>query len=213
MCFHLLYQLYLTSQNVKCGLVAFIEPSVLIPHTTNTKHRYCMFECWNNNWHQILFFLRIIILIRKSKHLCFPVFSQFIEVQPNDGFGTLLPKETLEIDLIFSANKAKKYSFQLCCKSGINRLYLILVQMNCLAYGLNTETADMIQYSCWDPTFMARNHFTPLHQRFPPILPSSGCPTPTEALPFFDPFWGHGSRRHLHCYASPDQPRRSLWPL
>ncbi|KAL7399008.1 hypothetical protein ABVT39_018484 [Epinephelus coioides] len=46
---------------------------------------------------------------------------EFIEVQPNDGFGTLLPQETLEIDLIFSANKAKEYKFQLNCKSGINR--------------------------------------------------------------------------------------------
>ncbi|XP_030278233.1 cilia- and flagella-associated protein 74 isoform X3 [Sparus aurata] len=46
---------------------------------------------------------------------------EFIEVQPNDGFGTLLPQETLEIDLIFCAHKAKEYSFQLSCKSGMNR--------------------------------------------------------------------------------------------
>ncbi|XP_029010867.1 cilia- and flagella-associated protein 74 isoform X2 [Betta splendens] len=57
---------------------------------------------------------------------------EFIEVQPNDGFGTLLPKESLEIDLIFSANKAKKYSFQLCCKSGINRDLLL----SCRAVGV-----------------------------------------------------------------------------
>lgn len=48
--------------------------------------------------------------------------SQFIDVQPNDGFGTLLPQETLEIDLIFSPKTAKEYRFQLTCKSGINRL-------------------------------------------------------------------------------------------
>ncbi|XP_071392092.1 cilia- and flagella-associated protein 74 [Centroberyx affinis] len=46
---------------------------------------------------------------------------EVIEVQPNDGFGTLLPLETLEIDLIFSAKKAKEYHFQINCKSGINR--------------------------------------------------------------------------------------------
>ncbi|XP_029910701.1 cilia- and flagella-associated protein 74 [Myripristis murdjan] len=46
---------------------------------------------------------------------------EFIEVQPNDGFGTLLPLETLEMELIFSAKKAKEYHFQLNCKSGINR--------------------------------------------------------------------------------------------
>uniref|UniRef100_A0A4W6BMF6 Calcium channel, voltage-dependent, L type, alpha 1D subunit, b n=1 Tax=Lates calcarifer TaxID=8187 RepID=A0A4W6BMF6_LATCA len=54
------------------------------------------------------------------------------EVQPNDGFGTLLPQETLEIDLIFSPNKAKEYSFQLYCKSGINRDFLL----SCRAVGV-----------------------------------------------------------------------------
>ncbi|XP_077371028.1 cilia- and flagella-associated protein 74 isoform X3 [Festucalex cinctus] len=48
---------------------------------------------------------------------------EFVDVQPNDGFGTLLPQETLEIDIIFSANKAKEYRFSLSCKSGINRVF------------------------------------------------------------------------------------------
>ncbi|KAK1898268.1 Cilia- and flagella-associated protein 74, partial [Dissostichus eleginoides] len=56
----------------------------------------------------------------------------FMEVQPNDGFGTLLPQETLEVDLIFSANKAKEYSFQLHCKSGINRDF----PLSCRAVGV-----------------------------------------------------------------------------
>ncbi|KAG7472773.1 hypothetical protein MATL_G00112620 [Megalops atlanticus] len=46
---------------------------------------------------------------------------EFVDIQPNDGFGTLLPLETLEIDLVFSAKKAGEYTFQLTCKSGINR--------------------------------------------------------------------------------------------
>ncbi|KAM9752856.1 cilia- and flagella-associated protein 74 [Menidia menidia] len=57
---------------------------------------------------------------------------EFIEVQPNDGFGTLLPQETLDIDLIFSAREAKEYHFQLCCKSGINRDFLL----SCRAVGV-----------------------------------------------------------------------------
>nr|XP_046252850.1 cilia- and flagella-associated protein 74 isoform X2 [Scatophagus argus] len=61
--------------------------------------------------------------------LCVP---EFIEVQPNDGFGTLLPQETLEIDLIFSATKAKEYNFQLSCKSGINRDFFL----SCRAIGV-----------------------------------------------------------------------------
>ncbi|XP_077401217.1 cilia- and flagella-associated protein 74 isoform X6 [Vanacampus margaritifer] len=51
------------------------------------------------------------------------VAGQFVDVQPNDGFGILLPQETLEIDIIFSANKAKEYRFNLSCKSGINRVF------------------------------------------------------------------------------------------
>ncbi|KAK2851123.1 hypothetical protein Q5P01_007399 [Channa striata] len=57
---------------------------------------------------------------------------EFMDVQPNDGFGTLLPHETLEIDLIFSATKAKEYNFQLTCKSGANRDFLL----TCRAVGV-----------------------------------------------------------------------------
>ncbi|XP_017266687.2 cilia- and flagella-associated protein 74 isoform X2 [Kryptolebias marmoratus] len=58
---------------------------------------------------------------------------EFIEIQPNDGFGTLLPQETLKIDLIFSPKKAKEYRFQLSCKSGINREFLL----SCRAAGVH----------------------------------------------------------------------------
>ncbi|XP_067423281.1 cilia- and flagella-associated protein 74 isoform X1 [Emydura macquarii macquarii] len=47
---------------------------------------------------------------------------EFVEVQPSDGFGTLLPQESLNLDVIFKANKAKEYSFELTCKSEINRI-------------------------------------------------------------------------------------------
>lgn len=30
-----------------------------------------------------------------------------MDVQPNDGFGTLLPLESLAVDIIFNAKKAK----------------------------------------------------------------------------------------------------------
>ena len=48
-------------------------------------------------------------------------FSQNMEVQPNDGFGTLLPLETLELDIIFSPNKTREYKLDLVCRSLINR--------------------------------------------------------------------------------------------
>lgn len=47
--------------------------------------------------------------------------GQYVDVQPNDGFGTILPLETLQLDVIFQPTKAKEYSFELVCKSEINR--------------------------------------------------------------------------------------------
>ncbi|XP_047428401.1 cilia- and flagella-associated protein 74 isoform X2 [Mugil cephalus] len=58
---------------------------------------------------------------------------EFMEVQPNEGFGTLLPQETLEMDLVFSPKVAKEYHFQLSCKSGINRDFLL----SCRAVGVH----------------------------------------------------------------------------
>ena len=42
-------------------------------------------------------------------------------MQPNDGFGTLLPLETIELEVIFSPKKTRDYKFELNCKSLINR--------------------------------------------------------------------------------------------
>ncbi|XP_030843009.1 cilia- and flagella-associated protein 74 [Strongylocentrotus purpuratus] len=60
-----------------------------------------------------------------SQKFGFVNLPDFIDVQPNEGFGTLLPFETIELDIIFSARKAKEYSFDLTCKSGINRDFKI----------------------------------------------------------------------------------------
>ncbi len=45
----------------------------------------------------------------------------YMDVQPGDGFGKLLPGESVEVDLIFSPEKSREYIFELCCKSGINK--------------------------------------------------------------------------------------------
>lgn len=44
-----------------------------------------------------------------------------MDIQPNDGFGTILPLETLRLNLIFQPIKAREYRFDLVCKSEINR--------------------------------------------------------------------------------------------
>ncbi|XP_026126470.1 cilia- and flagella-associated protein 74 isoform X1 [Carassius auratus] len=50
---------------------------------------------------------------------------KFIDIQPNDGFGTLLPSQCMDIYLIFSPSKAGEYNFTLTCKTSINRDFLI----------------------------------------------------------------------------------------
>ena len=35
------------------------------------------------------------------------IIMQVVDIQPNDGFGVLLPLETIDLDVIFSAAKPK----------------------------------------------------------------------------------------------------------
>ncbi|XP_075629373.1 cilia- and flagella-associated protein 74 isoform X2 [Balearica regulorum gibbericeps] len=58
---------------------------------------------------------------------------EFVEIQPSDGLGILLPLESLRLDIIFKANKAKEYSFELTCKSEINRQF----KLSCKAVGVH----------------------------------------------------------------------------
>ncbi|XP_075460955.1 cilia- and flagella-associated protein 74 [Ascaphus truei] len=58
---------------------------------------------------------------------------EYVEIQPNDGFGTLLPRETVLLDIIFRAEKAKEYKFELTCKSAINRQFKVF----CKAVGVH----------------------------------------------------------------------------
>ncbi len=52
-------------------------------------------------------------------------------MQPNDGFGTLLPNETIQIDINFCPNAAKEYKFQVVCKSLVNRDFTITCKGFC----------------------------------------------------------------------------------
>ncbi|XP_041062954.1 cilia- and flagella-associated protein 74 [Carcharodon carcharias] len=57
---------------------------------------------------------------------------EFVDVQPNDGFGVLLPLETLNMNIFFKAKQAQEYAFELICKSEINREFKI----SCKAVGV-----------------------------------------------------------------------------
>ncbi|CAN8198676.1 unnamed protein product [Coccothraustes coccothraustes] len=63
----------------------------------------------------------------------FVALPEFVEVQPNDGFGIILPLESLTLDIIFKATKAKEYSFELTCRTEINRQF----KLSCKAVGVH----------------------------------------------------------------------------
>ncbi|KAM4885882.1 cilia- and flagella-associated protein 74 [Sylvia borin] len=77
-----------------------------------------------------------VILTNKSilpQEFGFVGLPEFVEVQPNDGFGIILPLESLTLDIIFKATKAKEYSFELTCKTEINRQF----KLSCKAVGVH----------------------------------------------------------------------------
>ncbi|KAG9482273.1 hypothetical protein GDO78_011130 [Eleutherodactylus coqui] len=58
---------------------------------------------------------------------------EYVDIQPNYGFGTILPLETITLDIILKAPKAGEYNFDLTCKSAINRQFRI----SCKAIGVH----------------------------------------------------------------------------
>ena len=48
------------------------------------------------------------------------------EVQPDDGFGTILPLEELQLEVVFLPSKAGNYKFDLCCKTMMGREFKII---------------------------------------------------------------------------------------
>uniref|UniRef100_UPI00398F0B5A cilia- and flagella-associated protein 74 isoform X2 n=1 Tax=Pristiophorus japonicus TaxID=55135 RepID=UPI00398F0B5A len=57
---------------------------------------------------------------------------EYVDVQPNDGFGVLMPLETQSIDVMVNVQHAKEYAFELICKTEINRNFKI----SCTAIGV-----------------------------------------------------------------------------
>ncbi|XP_077106223.1 cilia- and flagella-associated protein 74 isoform X1 [Ranitomeya variabilis] len=71
---------------------------------------------------------------------------EYVDIQPNDGFGTLLPLETITLDIILKAPKAGEYNFDLICKSAINRQFKI----SCKAIGVHPPlelSHSLVQFS------------------------------------------------------------------
>ncbi|XP_043851370.1 cilia- and flagella-associated protein 74 [Dromiciops gliroides] len=76
-----------------------------------------------------------ITLINKSllpQEFGFISIPKYVDIQPNDGFGVILPLQTLPLHVIFKPSKAKEYDFQLLCITEINREFTL----SCKAIGV-----------------------------------------------------------------------------
>ncbi len=73
--------------------------------------------------------VRATVNLTNKSILCQPFgfikLPEFVNVQPNDGFGTLLPNETIPIDINFCPKSAKDFKFTIVCKSLVNRDFCI----------------------------------------------------------------------------------------
>lgn len=81
--------------------------------------------------------VRANVKLTNKSILCQPFgfvkLPEFVDVQPNDGFGTLLPNETIDIFIHFSPKTAKEFDFKIICKSLVNRDFII----NCKGIGVH----------------------------------------------------------------------------
>ncbi|XP_061129000.1 cilia- and flagella-associated protein 74 isoform X2 [Syngnathus typhle] len=106
---------------------------------------------------------------------------EFVDVQPNDGFGTLLPQETLEIDIIFSASKAKEYRFHLSCKSGINRVF----PLACRAMGVCPTLALSHSLVQFGPTAVGDQSTALLYLTYNQTVPKQSKQRPSTGALLF----------------------------
>ncbi|CAH8468124.1 unnamed protein product [Heterobilharzia americana] len=73
---------------------------------------------------------------------------EFLDVQPNNGFGVILGKETIELEVLFKPKKAKEYNFNLVCKSGIGRIFMT----TCQGIGVYSPLSLSINQLKFNPT-------------------------------------------------------------
>ena len=64
-------------------------------------------------------------------------------MQPGDGFGTILAKEAITVDVIFQPERADNYEFELTCKTLIDRC---VPDLACHFFNCNTvaKTVDSV---------------------------------------------------------------------
>jgi len=69
--------------------------------------------------------LRITNCAAVKQKFAFTNLKHGVAIEPDDGFGTILPLETLAVRVVFSPASAVEYSFDLTCKTLCNRVFTV----------------------------------------------------------------------------------------
>ena len=112
-------QITVADQNEPVNFIvtAVVTPSDFLLNPKNIDFGYC--SIYENTYVPVTLTNRSIL----PQPFGFVKLPEYVDVQPNDGFGTLLPEEKLEFHLIFRPSKADVYEFEITCKSGIDRSF------------------------------------------------------------------------------------------
>ena len=112
-------QITVADQNEPVNFIvtAVVTPSDFILTPKNIDFGYC--SIYENTYVPVTLTNKSIL----PQPFGFVKLPDYVDVQPNDGFGTLLPEEKVEVHLIFKPSKADVYEFEITCKSGIDRSF------------------------------------------------------------------------------------------
>lgn len=105
----------LQSRPVNFAVLAHVTPSELLFEPLTLDFGCCTTQ------ESVVATLRVTNSSVISQRFGFINLPSTVAVQPDDGFGELLPKESVEMEVTFSAKKPVHYVFDLVCKSALDK--------------------------------------------------------------------------------------------
>ncbi|XP_052832827.1 cilia- and flagella-associated protein 74 isoform X2 [Octopus bimaculoides] len=111
--------------NIKIWIASYRKPIIFTVHAVVTSSDLQFNESSIDFGNCTIFesACRYVELYNKSllpQQFAFLNIPSFVDVQPNDGFGTILPLESLTLEVVFQPSTAKEYEFDIVCKTLTN---------------------------------------------------------------------------------------------
>ncbi|CAI9741271.1 Hypothetical predicted protein [Octopus vulgaris] len=111
--------------NIKIWIASYRKPIIFTVHAVVTSSDLQFNESSIDFGNCTIFesACRYVELYNKSllpQQFAFLNIPSCVDVQPNDGFGTILPLESLTLEVVFQPSTAKEYEFDIVCKTLTN---------------------------------------------------------------------------------------------